>query len=368
MTPTELYYFIGKCLSIDNDPEARQLVEAEIASGKVLWEEFVWMGSSHLVLPAFYTVFKRNGLLPLLPADLEEHLQSIYELNVDRNKLIKEQAFELIRILNSKGIEPIFLKGAGHLLQALYLDDGERIMSDIDILIPEESIQKAAQVLYESGYFHPEEFKDDNFEKHHHLPGFEHPDYKVMVEIHHAVFPGQYGRLLTNAEINSEKRKLKGIDAWVLSYKHQMIHNFVHDQLVDDGFKYKSMLIKGLYDYYLIAKNEPKQSAAYILNNFNRKLNKYCYLVSVLFNDSKQIYYKADLSAIRFKKQFEYLLNHPKVQSGYQLMVLYRLRISEVAKIVVTSPFSISSRKYILKKVGNATKVKQYIRKLLRGE
>jgi len=368
MTSAELYYFIGKCLSMDDDPDARQKVHAEISLGNVPWEEFVWMGSSHLVLPALYPVFKRNSVLPLLPADLEDHLQSIYKINVDRNKQIKEQSFELIRILNNKGIEPVFLKGAGHLLQGLYIDDGERIMSDIDILIPEADIWKAAQALYDNGYSHPEEFINDDFEKHHHLPGFEHKNYIAMVEIHNCVFPGSFSKILPNTEIVSEKRKLEGSAAWVLSYKHQMILNFVHDQLVDDGFKYKSMVIKGLYDFYLISKNDPELSAASILTGFNRKFNVYCFFASALFNHSQKIHFKSDSSAIRFKKQFEYFLNHPEMQSGYQLLILYRLRISEVLRLLVTAPFSRSSRKYIMKKVGNASKVKQYTQKLMRGE
>ncbi len=360
MKPAELYYFIGKCLSMDDDSEARKLVHTEISSGNVPWEEFVWMGSSHLVLPAIYPVFKRNGVLPLLLADLEEHLQSIYLLNVDRNKQIKEQSFELIRILNEKGIEPIFLKGAGHLLQGLYLDDGERIMSDIDLLIPEEAIEKAAQVLYDNGYSHPEEFADDDFEKHHHLPGFEHNNFIAMVEIHNCVFPGSYNKILSNAEIDSEKRNLKGLNAWVLSYKHQMIHNFVHDQLVDDGYKYKSMVIKGLYDYYLLAKNESKLNTAYNLNDYERKLNAYCFIVSALFNHSEKIGFKKNFLATRFKKQFDYLLNHPKIYTLYQFLILYRLRITGILELIVTAPFSKQSRRYISKKIGTIENSRKY--------
>ena len=368
MTSSELYYFIGKCLAMDNDPEARQQVFTDITAGNVAWEEFVWMGSSHLVLPALYAVFKRNGVLPLLPADLEEHLQSIYKLNVDRNTQIKEQSIKLIRILNEKGIKPIFLKGAGHLLKGLYRDDGERIMSDIDLLIPEDVIEKAAQVLYDNGYSHPEEFADDDFEKHHHLPGFEHNNFIALVEIHNYVFPGSYSKILSNAEIESEKKKLKGLNAWVLSYQHQMIHNFVHDQLVDDGFKYKTMVIKGLYDFFLLTIQEPSESIRLFKSEYASKFNSYCFMVSALFKSTDAIGFKNNLPATRFKKQFDYLLNHPKMQSGYQLIILYRLRISEVFRLFVTAPFSRSSRKYILKKAGNASKVKQYTQKLMRGE
>ena len=343
-----------------DDPEARRQVHAEISAGNMPWEEFVWMGSSHLVLPALYPALKRNGLLSLIPADLEEHLQSIYNINVDRNTQIKEQSFELIRILNNKGIEPVFLKGAGHLLQGLYIDDGERMMSDIDLLIPEEDIEKAAQVLYDNGYSHPEEFADDDFEKHHHLPGFEHPDYIAMVEIHYSLFPGKYSKLLSNAEIISEKRKLEGMDAWVLSYKHQMIHNFVHDQLVDDGYKYKSMVIKGLYDHFLLAKQEQLGNIKPFLPAYKRKFNDYCFMVSALFNNTDVIGFENNMSATRFKKQFNYLLNHPKMYALYQFLILYRLRITGILELIVTAPFSKQSRRYISKKIGTIENSRKY--------
>jgi hypothetical protein len=137
---------------------------------------------------------------------------------------------------------------------------------------------------------------------------------------------------------------------------------------VDVGYKYKSMVIKGLYDFFLIAKNGQGPVTTSILPGFKRKYNVYCFFASSLFNHSQKIHFQSALSATRFKKQFEYLINHPKMQSGYQLVILYGLRISEVFQLIVTAPFSESSRKYIMKKVGNTARIKQYMQKLLRGE
>lgn len=366
MTPSDLYYFICKCLAMDDDPVARQQVEDEVTSGNITWEEFVWMGSSHFVLPALSSSFRRNGILPLMPGDLVEHLSVIYDINFIRNRQITEQSQNLIRILNTVGIEPVFLKGAGHLLQNLYHDPGDRIMSDIDILIPENDIKKAAKVLYDKGYFHPEQFKDDDFEKHHHLPGFEHPNYIAIVEIHHSLFPGRYSKLLSNAEISTEIRKLDGINAWVLSYKHQMILNFVHDQLVDDDFKYKTMLVKGLYDFYLLSKLVPIGRERASIKGYNKTFNTYCSFASSVFNTSKGINFTENFSSRRFKRQFEYLVNHPKVYGYYQFVVLYSLRITIILKTFITAPFSKQSRRYVRKKVGSLSAVKRYFKSLRR--
>jgi len=365
MTPSELYYFICRCLAMDEDPEARQMIEDEIASGNVPWEEFVWLGSSHFVLPALYSAFRRNRILPLLPNDLAEHLSSIYFINEKRNGQIIEQAHKLIAILNSIGIEPVFLKGAGHLLQDLYFDPGDRIMSDIDILIPEDALPKVAKILYEYGYFHPEEFKDDDFEKHHHLPGFEHKNEAAMVEVHHSVYPANFQKILSNNEIYQEKKRIEGTSAWVLSVKHQQVLNFVHDQLVDDGFRYKTMVIKGLYDFYLLARLNQKQgNVKPSIKRYNKQFNTYCSFVSGVFNNSDSAYLNENFSSRKFKSRFEYLLNHPKFSGLYQFIVLYSLRIPIILKTFITAPFSTQSRRYINKKAGSASAMKRYFRNL----
>jgi hypothetical protein len=364
MTTSELYYFIGRCLVMDDDRESRRQVEAEISSGNVPWEEFVWMGSSHFVLPALYSAFRRNGIIHQLPNDLVEHLTGIYSLNLNRNLQIIEQSHELIRILNSIGIEPIFLKGAGHLLQNLYRDLGDRIMSDIDILIPAEDIQKATQLLYKNGYSHPAELKDDDFEEHHHLPGFENKNYPAMVELHHTVLPGKYQNLISNAEIFLAKKKIEGFNACVMSVNHQRLLNFVHDQLVDDDFKYKTMLIKGLYDFYLLANLGPPVEMKPLIKGYEKWFNTYCSFVSSTFNNTLNTKFTENLTTSRFRKQFDYLLNHPKIFSFYQIIILYSIRIPIILKSFMTAPFSKHSRHYIKKKVGTMSAVKRYFRNL----
>lgn len=365
MTSADLYYFICKCLAMDDDPEARQQVEYEVSSGKVPWEEFVWMGSSHFVLPALYSAFRRNGIIDLLPAELSEHLSAIYNINLRRNARIIEQSHQLIRILNSEGLEPVFLKGAGHLLQNLYHDSGDRIMSDIDILIPKDILPKAAKVLYNNGYFHPEEFNDDDFENHHHLPGFEHKNEVAMVELHHAVSPGKYQEIVSNDEIFSEKKKIEGTGAWVLSVNHQQLLNFVHDQLVDDGFRYITMVIKGLYDFYLLSNlNQQQGNARPAVKGYNRRFNLYCSFISGVFNNSASVYFDRNISTSRFKRQFEYLLNHPEISKFYQFVVVYSLRIPIILKTIITAPFSKHSRRYINKKAGNPAALRRYFKNL----
>jgi hypothetical protein len=69
MTNTELFYFLGKCLSLGKNEGNKQEVIRIIRQEKVDWERFVALASGHLVLPSVYLRFKRQGILPYLPDD-----------------------------------------------------------------------------------------------------------------------------------------------------------------------------------------------------------------------------------------------------------------------------------------------------------
>lgn len=353
---------------MDGNPDVRQWVENELLSEKVNWEELVWMASSHFVLTAVYSALVRNKLVQLLPEDLALHLSDIYQLNVNRNRHIVEQAHQLIRIFDSKGIEPVFLKGTGHLLQGLYHDIGDRIMSDIDILVSKSDINAAAQALYENGYFHPDDLKDDDFGKHHHLPGFENGTCVARVELHYAVFPHYYSKIVSTDEILCEKQKIAGLRTWVLSLRHQMILNFVHDQLADDDLMYKTMQIKGLYDFYLLSLRAFPEKIKPSVRGYEQKFNTYCAFISTEFNAPDIIPFESNRAEQAFHRQFNFLLDHPKTYTFYQFMVLYRLRITEITRLIFTAPFSKQSRRYIRKKAGSMKSLQDYFRRLAQGK
>lgn len=82
MTNAALFQFIGKCLAMDGHALLRDEVPTTVSRGSVPWERFVWMGSSHYVLPAVWSSFLRNGIAPLLPEDLAEHMKEMHRLTV----------------------------------------------------------------------------------------------------------------------------------------------------------------------------------------------------------------------------------------------------------------------------------------------
>ena len=146
MNNKELFYFLGQCLMLDEQPKKREEVIEKINTGNIDWQNFVTLGSNHLVLTAIFLKFEKHNLSNYLPVDLPPFLKEIYDLNNLRNEQILFQIKEVTALLNKNNIYPLFLKGAAHLLVGLYTGIGERILGDIDFLVPEKAYRHPAAV------------------------------------------------------------------------------------------------------------------------------------------------------------------------------------------------------------------------------
>ena len=60
---------------------------------------------------------------------------------------------EISEILIFNKIEHLFLKGSAHIFSNIYTDIGERMISDIDILVPDSLAKTTQNILKKSGYF-----------------------------------------------------------------------------------------------------------------------------------------------------------------------------------------------------------------------
>ena len=100
--------------------------------------------------------------------------------NKTRNILLKMQIIKLAKEFNKVQIPHIFLKGSAGLIRNLY-DIECRYLSDIDILVPENQIDRTIKLLISLGY-NPE----NNIvpSTHHHLEPYYHSNYPSEIEIH----------------------------------------------------------------------------------------------------------------------------------------------------------------------------------------
>ena len=123
-----------------------------ITKSEVSWERVIHLANTYLVISALWVGLCEKELDSELENEVRNYLQELHALNLRRNQNLKRQTIEAIGVLNKKGIVPILIKGAVQFFQPIHGDLGVRIMTDLDILVPENQIAEAIKALIQIGY------------------------------------------------------------------------------------------------------------------------------------------------------------------------------------------------------------------------
>jgi hypothetical protein len=249
------------------------------------WEELVWTASSHLVMPALFTALRRHHLLWLLPEELTAHLENVWSLNHYRNLRIIGQAREIAETLSAAGIRPLFLKGAAGVISSLYPETADRIMIDIDILVPSGEVDRAARAILASGYGYADKAAAPDPEHHHHYPMMIREGEVAGIELHHRVTHRTYSRILTEQDLFGECRPVFDGLAAIPSVRHQILHHFIHDQLVHWQLQNRTQQLRGLYDLYLLSQYVPLSGLAPFSRRLRSRFSAYAAVAALTFGD-----------------------------------------------------------------------------------
>lgn len=148
------------------------------------WESVFQVAVTRLIAPLLYRCIKQKELTAMLPADFVNALATFYEANSNRNEDHHMILLDAIKVLNEAGIKPTLLKGA-HALVGLLPNADTRILSDIDILVPQPNTEYARQTLLKAGFYHLSDNEQLNSSvRHHHFPPLLHPSGLGYVELH----------------------------------------------------------------------------------------------------------------------------------------------------------------------------------------
>jgi hypothetical protein len=115
------------------------------------WMQVIWEANQHLVTPALHIALE-NCPDSEIPSDVREYTSFIYHKNHERNLGLRSQAIEAVEAFSRCGIETVPLKGAGILLTASDERLGIRIMTDLDLMVPEDQVPAAMDCLLNLGY------------------------------------------------------------------------------------------------------------------------------------------------------------------------------------------------------------------------
>ena len=152
MTRSQTYYLISNLLSLDSSKGHMESIITLLDSPDINWPLFVATGSNHLVRQTIYCRILELKLTEYIPTEILEPLKYVYTLNYQRNTEILKQVVSINALLANYGIVSLYLKSIGNIIDGLYTNIGERIMYDIDLLVPEKQWKTSAEILLENGY------------------------------------------------------------------------------------------------------------------------------------------------------------------------------------------------------------------------
>lgn len=165
-----------------------------------------------------------------VPAEFLAYLDGAHQLNADRSARLLEQLDELGAALNAVEVEPVPLKGAAHLLVGLYPRPGDRMMIDLDLLIPADRLEDCLDALEARGYDRPRDYF-----RVYQYPPIQKPGAPAQVELHRAAVANRYSmpRLVPpgSALQGATRLEVRGATWRLPTPDFRVRHALVHGQL-----------------------------------------------------------------------------------------------------------------------------------------
>jgi hypothetical protein len=175
------------------------------------------------------------GLLPSIPARVRQHGEAAMTEASAHQRAVRWEVNRIVRALAPTGVSLILLKGAAYVMAGLRAARG-RLFSDVDILVPRQSLPVVEQALLAAGW---EAVKLDAYDQRyyrtwmHELPPMRHRERHTTVDVHHAILP-LTGRLHPDSgRLIAAARTVPGSDLCVLAPPDMVLHAAAH--LFQDG-------------------------------------------------------------------------------------------------------------------------------------
>jgi hypothetical protein len=276
MNNFKTYFSIGKILALDVLPDQGEFIKKQIQVGSMVWERFVLLADHHRVLQAIYPKLRDHKLQEYFPEKVIQHLKYIFDLNTSRNLEIIKQTKKLTTILSKEGITPLYMKGVGNILDGVYKYPGERLLHDIDFLVPEERFEDAAEALFKVGYKSNYTYNPARVNQLKHYPILYKPGEPVYVEIHRIPIGEGYTRYFnTEMVLSSSKQPKADPNCLVMSEEHSIIHNFLHAQVEDQARIYARQFMRNIYDMFLLSGRKDPEVVLSDFGHFKRASSGY---------------------------------------------------------------------------------------------
>ncbi|MBK5264645.1 MAG: nucleotidyltransferase family protein [Alphaproteobacteria bacterium] len=116
------------------------------------WARVIALANKTLCTPAVSARLMDTGHLPALPSDVRTFLCEILTRNEQRNQRLVGQLDEACAVMNAHGTRPILLKGSAWLASTNPDRRGQRMLADLDLMVPAEHFYATIEQLTAIGY------------------------------------------------------------------------------------------------------------------------------------------------------------------------------------------------------------------------
>jgi hypothetical protein len=246
-----------------------------IQKGTVEWGRLLYMANLHYSAPLWFCSLQKDGLLSLLPSELQIYLKHLYQENLERQNDFRQALMEIVSKLHDLEIPVILLKGAATFCDDLYEAAGARMMGDIDFLVKMQHLELVKKIMWQLGYDEqadcfgkPSGISGSNLP--HHLPRYLKPGTPVAVEVHFQIAQAQAGRVLQTdlSWANKEMKTWEGLNPYLLTPTYRVLHTTVH-----------ALVPKAAYASSILPLNQMAEFA-YIVRRYSSFINWHEWLIN----------------------------------------------------------------------------------------
>lgn len=342
----ESFLFVATCLTINKEPKNLLLIEKTLKSKKIDWDRVVQVSTSHYVLPALYCNLKQANFLNYLTSDLKQYMEFITNENRMRNKKIISQSIKINNLLISKNISPVFIKGTCNLLSGLYDDIAERMIGDIDFIVPKSGFHNLINILKDNGY---SKFDTNKFfyQSERHYPRLVNKNEIAAVEVHKDLLNNKYKFEYNFSSIENNIQVLDKIN--LLSYSDMMSISVFSNQINDYGHHLMNISLRNAYDVFLLSK---KTNPLVTLSKFTKlkhPLNCFIAISNYIFNDISSLKFNRTLQSDIYLNKFIYVFFNTKSLDYW--FKYYFFHFSRRLKLFFNSLISSEGRSWLSKKI-----------------
>lgn len=193
-----------------------------------------------------YFRMKQGGTLDRVPLDIVERYKSKFYWNQARNMKRFAKLRDVLGAFSLEKIPVIALKGLV-LAEIVYPHIGLRPMRDVDLLVQEEDLTKAEEILVSLGFHANERIQTKEWYRlhHHHIVPYVSSDRSLVVEVHRQLTPFEAPIKIPIHDLwaRSSPVQITGKRCLNLSPEDLLIHLSLH--LAVDSYIGK---MKGIYD------------------------------------------------------------------------------------------------------------------------